>query len=144
MPHGVLGKKWDSKKNFWRTRLCFLVSVFVCLIIKYFNFVLRKRRAMNMTWKEEKKKQGETRSCTLTRNDLSWLVMTLQRPTSYLWVICKSHWLKFIARRSLLKLNTGLKQLTRTIKQLYPFKHKTQIEIELQCSFKARNAMDTG
>ena len=41
-------------------------------------------------------------------------------------------------------LNTGLKQLTRTIKQLYPFKHKTQIEIELQCSFIARNAMDTG
>ena len=41
----VLGKKGDSKKNFRITILCFLVSVLLCLSIKYFN----------VTWKEEEK-----------------------------------------------------------------------------------------
>ena len=43
-----------------------------------------------------------------------------------------------------IKTKHRLKAINRTIKQLYPFKHKIQIEIELQCSFKPRNAMDTG
>ena len=33
----VSGKKGDNKKNFRISILCFLVSVLVCLSIKYFN-----------------------------------------------------------------------------------------------------------
>ena len=57
----VLGKKGDSKKNL----LFFLVSVLVCLSIKYFN----------VTWKEEEKSKVKHEAVPwpeTTFHGLSW------------------------------------------------------------------------
>ena len=61
----VLGKKGDSKKNFRITILCFLVSVLVCLSIKYFN----------VPWKEEEKSKVKHEAVPwpeTTFHGLSW------------------------------------------------------------------------